>query len=206
MLVEQLMTREVEACRPDSTLAAAADIMWRRDCGVVPVVDEEARVVGVLTDRDICIALATRGQTAHEALASEVMSREVQTCTAADDVEEALAVMRRARVRRLPVLDGQARLAGILSLCDVVLNARRGGGKRHVSRGDAFRTLRAVSRPYDAPAEEAGEEAGEEEDRDEYESPRPKFTRTREMPFADLSAGRTPARAPAPARDDAPET
>jgi CBS domain-containing protein len=183
MLVEQLMTREVEACRPDATLAAVADIMWRRDCGVVPVVDEEARVVGVLTDRDICIALASRGQTGHEVRADEVMSREVQVCTAADDVEEALSLMRRARVRRLPVLDGQERLAGILSLRDVILNARRGGSKRHVSRGVVFRAMRAISRPHDAPIDDAPDDA----DRDEDELPRPKFTRTRQTPFVDMT-------------------
>jgi len=207
MLVEQLMTHEVEACRPDATLAAVADIMWRRDCGVVPVVDEEARVVGVVTDRDICIALASRGQTAQEVRVGELMTNHVHTCTADDDVEEALAVMRRERVRRLPVLDGQARLAGILSLRDVILNARRGGGKRHVSRGEAFRTVRAVCRPHDAPADEAAEEA----ERDEDELPRPKFTRTRQTPFADMDHGRgASSHAPAPGaartgKDDPPE-
>jgi CBS domain-containing protein len=199
MLVEQLMTREVEACRPDSTLAAVADIMWRRDCGVVPVVDKEGRVVGVVTDRDICIALASRGQTAHEVGAAEVMSREVHACTADDDVDEALALMRRARVRRLPVLDGQSKLAGVLSLRDVILNARRGGGKRHVSRGDAFRTMRAVSRPHGAPADDAPDEA----DHDEEELPRPKFTRTRQTPFADMNHEQPPSGKSSPGRGDA---
>jgi CBS domain-containing protein len=198
MLVEHLMTREVEACRPDSTLAAVAEIMWRRDCGIVPVVDEEARVVGVLTDRDICIALASRGQTAGEVRAEEVMSRHVHACTAEDDVEEALALMRRERVRRLPILDGGSRLAGILSLRDVVLNAKRGGSKRHISRGEAFRTMRAVCRPHDAPADEPADEA----EADEMEAPRPKFTRTRQTPFADMSREQSAA---APEHDESRE-
>jgi CBS domain-containing protein len=168
MLVEQLMTREVEACRPDSTLAEAAALMWRRDCGVAPVVDEGGRVVGVLTDRDICIALATRGQTAHEVRAAEVMARPVHACTAVDDAEEALALMRRARVRRLPVLDAAGRLAGLLSINDLLRHARRGKGKRRVSRREVLRTLRAIGRPHHLPAESPDEDDDAQDDsRDE---------------------------------------
>lgn len=182
MLVEQLMTREVEACRPDSTLAEAADVMWRRDCGVVPVTDEESRVVGIITDRDICIALATRGQTAHEVYAADIMSKTVHTCTAADDLDEAIAIMRRERVRRLPVLDGQEHLVGILSIRDVILNAKRGGSKRHVSRGDAFRTMRAICRPHDAPTETPDDDA--EDSMPDDDAPRPRFTRSRDAASA----------------------
>jgi CBS domain-containing protein len=152
MLVEQLMTSEVEAGRPDSTLAEAAAIMWRRDCGVVPIVDAEGTVVGIVTDRDVCIALASRGQTAHEVRAAEVMSNPVHTCNAVDDVEEALALMRRQQVRRLPVLDARGRLAGLLSINDVIRHTKRGKGRRHISRRDLVRTLKAIARPHRAAA------------------------------------------------------
>src|SRR5687768_12671334 len=128
MLVENVMTRDAEGCRPEDSLAAAAAVMWRKDCGVVPVVDEGGRIVGVLTDRDICMALATRPQTASEVSVAGVMSREVLSCKATDDIRDALEIMRGGQLRRLPVLDSEGRLAGILSVSDIVLHSDRGKG------------------------------------------------------------------------------
>lgn len=177
MLVERLMTRDVEACRPESLLTEAAAIMWRRDCGVVPVVDSEQRVIGIITDRDICIALATRPRVASEVRVGEVMSRPVHACTEVDDVAEALELMMRERVRRLPVLDGRDKLAGILSLNDVILHSERGKSKKHVSHRETMRTLKAISLPHEARAGEQSEtsfdaaakggEAGREKSRKE---------------------------------------
>ncbi|HEV3470972.1 MAG TPA: CBS domain-containing protein [Pyrinomonadaceae bacterium] len=147
MLVEDLMTREVEACRPESSLAEAAAVMWRRDCGAVPVVDEGGAVVGMITDRDICMALATRRAYAADVHVGEVMAGGVISCTPEDDVQEALEVMRERQLRRLPVVDSQGRLAGILSVADVVRRARKGGGKRRVKRREALATIKAILRP-----------------------------------------------------------
>ncbi|MDQ3805009.1 MAG: CBS domain-containing protein, partial [Acidobacteriota bacterium] len=143
MLVEDLMTREVEACRPESSLAEAAAVMWRCDCGAVPVVDGGGGVVGMITDRDICMALATRREYAADVRVGEVMAGVVVSCTPEDDVQEALEVMRRRQLRRLPVVDSQGRLAGILSVADVLRRTRKGGGKRRVKRRDALATLKA---------------------------------------------------------------
>lgn len=186
MLVERLMTRDVEACRPESLLSEAAAIMWRRDCGVVPVVDAERHVVGVVTDRDICIALATRPRVASEVRVGEVMSRPVHTCTEVDDLSEALELMRRERVRRLPVLDGGDKLAGILSLNDVILHSDRGKSKKHVSHRETMLTLKAVSTPHDARADATTETPSETEPASEAatyvsedEPERPKKERTK---------------------------
>lgn len=62
MKVQDIMTADVETCRLDDTLDRPAAIMWERDCGVVPVVDDESRIVGMLTDRDICMAAYTQGR------------------------------------------------------------------------------------------------------------------------------------------------
>ncbi|MCA1636095.1 MAG: CBS domain-containing protein [Acidobacteria bacterium] len=153
ILVENVMTRDVEACGPEDTLAAAASVMWRRDCGVVPVVDEERRIVGIVTDRDICMALATRPQVASEVRVAEVMSREVRSCNAVDDIQEALETMRRERLRRLPVLDGGGKLAGVLSTSDIVLHSDHGKSKRHVSHREAMSLLKAISQPHEATEE-----------------------------------------------------
>ena len=162
MLVESLMTREVESCRPESTLAEAAAVMWRRDCGVVPVVDEDQRVVGLVTDRDICMALSMRGERASEVRVSEVMARGVQTCTPVDDVREALEAMGRLQVRRLPVVDSRGRLVGVLSISDVVRHTRKGKGRKHVSRRAALAALRALCAPHGSGAEEVSDAAAEE--------------------------------------------
>ena len=148
MLVEKVMTSDVETCLASNTLAEAAAVMWRRDCGAVPVVDEERRVVGVVTDRDICMALATRGQLASEVKVGDVMTGPARTCTTVDDVREALDVMKGAQLRRLPVVDGAGRLAGILSVNDIILHADRGKSKKHVSHADAMAVLKAISTPH----------------------------------------------------------
>jgi len=144
------MTSDVEACRASDTLSEAAAVMWRRDCGAVPVVDEERRVVGVVTDRDICMALATRGQLASEVRVGDVMTGPARTCTTADDVREALDVMKGAQLRRLPVVDGTGRLAGIISINDIILHSERGKSKKHVSHADAMAVLKAISSPHRA--------------------------------------------------------
>ena len=158
MLVEKVMTSDVEACLASNTLSEAAAVMWRRDCGAVPVVDEERRVVGVVTDRDICMALATRGQLASEVKVGDVMTNPARTCTTVDDVREALDVMKGAQLRRLPVVDGAGRLAGILSINDVILRSARGKGKKHVSHADTMAALKAINAPHHGAA--AGKKSG----------------------------------------------
>jgi CBS domain-containing protein len=159
MLVESLMTREVEASRPESTLADAAAVMWRRDCGVVPVTDEEGRVVGVVTDRDICMALSMRGERAGEVRVAEVMARDVEVCTPVDDVREALEAMARRQVRRLPVVDSRGRLVGLLSINDIIRHTRKAKSKKRVSRRATLAALRAVCAPHGAGVEEHSDDA-----------------------------------------------
>jgi CBS domain-containing protein len=123
MILQEVLTADVKACRPDTDLAAAAKMMWDGDCGVVPVVNEERRIVGMITDRDICIAAATRATAPSNIPASQVMSTEVHTCRPDDDVRAALKTMKEHRVRRLPVVDQQQRLVGIVSLNDLAARA-----------------------------------------------------------------------------------
>ncbi|MGH9945089.1 MAG: CBS domain-containing protein, partial [Pyrinomonadaceae bacterium] len=119
MKVSDIMTGDVRACRPENNLAEAARVMWERDCGSVPVVDTSNRVVGMVTDRDICMAVATQNRLASEIRAGEIGLRQVITCSPEADVAAALALMQREQVRRLPVVDAQGALVGILSLHDV---------------------------------------------------------------------------------------
>src|SRR5262245_54511664 len=123
MKVKDLHTSDVRACSPDTNLAAAAQIMWDCDCGIVPVVEDQ-KVVGVITDRDICIAATTRSAAPAAIAVRHVMSTgKVHSCLPDDDVRTVLATMGTHRVRRLPVVDRQNRLVGIISLSDLVRRA-----------------------------------------------------------------------------------
>jgi CBS domain-containing protein len=124
MKVKELMTSNVKCCTLDTNLAAAAKIMWEGDCGALPVTDERGKLVGVITDRDICIAGATRSRTEGEIPVQDVISRALYTCAPGDDVRVVLETMRAQKVRRLPVVDHAGRLAGIVSLHDIALQSR----------------------------------------------------------------------------------
>ena len=124
MKVKDLMTSAVKSCSPTTDLAAAAKIMWEGDCGAVPVTDDRGKVIGIITDRDICIAAATRSRMEGEIPVQEVISKNLYTCAPGDDVRAALDTMRSRKVRRLPVVGHDGKLAGILSLHDIALQAR----------------------------------------------------------------------------------
>ncbi|HEU4407108.1 MAG TPA: CBS domain-containing protein [Polyangiaceae bacterium] len=147
MHVHEAMTPEVASCSPESTLDRVAQIMWERDCGCVPVTDAEGRVVGVITDRDVCIAAWTQGKRLSEIPTSLVMSREVYTCGPADTLDGAEAVMRQRRVRRLPVVDASGRLVGVLSLGDLAPSQGEGRAATGPGASSVFATLRWVSEP-----------------------------------------------------------
>ena len=123
MKVQDAMTSGVRSVRPSSTLAEATGIMWDVDCGIVPAVNQRNEVVGVVTDRDIAIALGTRDQTASNVRVAEVMSTQVVGCAPGDTLAEALSAMQAHRVHRLPVLGTGGVLLGMLSLNDIVLAA-----------------------------------------------------------------------------------
>jgi CBS domain-containing protein len=142
MKVHDLMTTAPETCRPTTNLAAAVEQLWRANCGALPVVDEAGRLVGIITDRDICIALGTRNRAASTILVESVMTRRVETCRAEEEVDAALARMRARRVRRLPVLDDQRKLVAMLSMNDIVLAAGPGG--KGVKPAAVLQTFKAI--------------------------------------------------------------
>ena len=127
MNVESLMTHDIEACNPDDSLTDAAMIMWRRDCGIVPVVRPDTQeVTGVITDRDICMAAATRHARTDDLYVRDVMTRDgVTTVTPSDSVRTAVQRMAEAQVRRVPVTDRSGVLVGMISLNDIALAAEK---------------------------------------------------------------------------------
>ncbi|MBD0325318.1 MAG: CBS domain-containing protein [Pyrinomonadaceae bacterium] len=147
MKVREIMTIDVGSCGLETNLAAAARIMWDKDCGSVPVLDSEGRAIGLITDRDICMALATRNNLASELTVGDVVGGALTSCAPEDDVSVALRKMQDEQLRRLPVVDGEGKLVGILSLNDVILHSKRGKSKKgaHVSHGEVMNTLKALS-------------------------------------------------------------
>lgn len=131
MKIRELMTVQPESCGPETNLSAAAMIMWRNDCGVVPVVGENHKVLGVLTDRDICMAVATRHCAADTVCARDLMSGRLVSVGPDDDVEVALDLMRLEQVRRLPVVGPDDTLVGIISMNDLILHTATERGRRH---------------------------------------------------------------------------
>jgi len=118
--VGSIMTRNVVSCSGNDSLHRAAQIMWDRDCGAVPVVDAEGRAVGLVTDRDLCMAAYTRGRPLHAISVSSLLSGQLYTCLATTSVDEAISRMRLHRIRRLVVVEGkEQRLVGMLALADL---------------------------------------------------------------------------------------
>lgn len=141
MKVEQLMTPAPATCGLSDNLAQAVERMWDANCGIIPVVDDTARVIGVMTDRDICVAAATRGLSPGAIAVSEMQRRPVVACRPDDDLETALDLMRQHHVRRLPVTTGEGILHGIISVDDITLVA---GTRNAVSAADLLRTLKGI--------------------------------------------------------------
>ncbi|KFA89625.1 CBS domain-containing protein [Archangium violaceum] len=120
MKIRDVMTPDAVAAHPGTTLVAAAEMMRLLNVGSLPVVDGE-RVVGILTDRDIVVRGLALGFNPRTASVADVMTRNVQTCSVDDDVEDVAHQMRELQVRRLLVVDERERLIGIVSLGDLAM-------------------------------------------------------------------------------------
>jgi CBS domain-containing protein len=145
MKVKDVMTKDVRTCGLDSDLSAVARMMSMRDCGVIPVVDN-GQIVGVITDRDICIAAGSKNREPSMVTVSEVMTRRVYSCPPDAEIRDALRIMREKQVRRLPVIDAKGKLCGILSLNDVAIKARDAAKPEELSADDVEKTLEAICR------------------------------------------------------------
>ena len=150
MGVSQIMRRDVEICEPDDNLASAASRMWDGDFGCLPVVDRAGQVVGMVTDRDICMAALSRGQTLRDIPVSVAMAKKVLSCSPEATLIEAEELMRSGQVRRLPVIDSDAFLVGIISLNDLVRLAENESGRKNldVSAQEITATLAAICAPH----------------------------------------------------------
>jgi CBS domain-containing protein len=145
MRIKEIMSHPVVTCPTASTLDQAARLMWEFDCGIVPVINEDGRLAGVVTDRDICMAAYTQGRPLDAIPVSTAMARSVVAIHTDDLVERAEELMRDHQVHRLPVLDAESRPAGLVSMNDLARLAAR-ARKSGVDR-EFVRTLAAVCQP-----------------------------------------------------------
>lgn len=151
MYVSEIMTRKVASCVETDTLADAARLMAEVDCGAVPVVAQAAsrRLIGIVTDRDICMTAYRTGKPLGEIRVHDAMTAPARTCSADASASEAEYVMRDAGVRRLPVVDEHGTLIGLLSLADLAREAEheRRLSQPAVSRLEIGATLAAICAP-----------------------------------------------------------
>jgi CBS domain-containing protein len=151
MYVSEIMTRKVASCADTDTLADAARLMSEADCGLIPVVMQATsdRLIGVVTDRDICMAAYRIGKPLGEIRVRDAMTTAVRTCSADSSASEAEYVMRDARVRRLPVVDERGALIGIVSLADLAREAEHERKLREpaVDRIEIGAVLAAICEP-----------------------------------------------------------
>ena len=144
ILVEDIMTRTPWCCKPETNLAEVAELMWKHDCGVLPVV-AQGHVLGMITDRDVAIALGTRDVTAREVTAEEVATAPVTYCREDDDIHAALHLLGEARVRRLPVVNANDELVGMIGINDLILAARPMDGRQpELDDEEVIETMRRI--------------------------------------------------------------
>jgi CBS domain-containing protein len=149
MKIEHLMTGDVRTCGPNDNLSLVAQAMWDGDCGCLPVVDAERRVVGMITDRDVCMAAHLRGTPLWGITVAEVMAKVVYACRATEKISAAVDLMTEHRLRRLPVVDEQGRLAGLITLGSLAHSAAGKDKKKHsrVDSKDVAALLNAITSP-----------------------------------------------------------
>jgi CBS domain-containing protein len=149
MKIRDLMTADIRTCSADHPASRAAALMWEADCGCVPVVDSEQRVVGLITDRDLAMAAYLQSLPLDQISVESAMSRDVAVCSPLDTPEAAELIMQQRRVRRLPVVDDAGVLVGMISLADIVYHMARtqtfgADGMSWISIG---RTFAAICEP-----------------------------------------------------------
>src|SRR5512147_1902179 len=117
----EVMTKNPVCCLPIDSVAKAAGLMKSENIGSIPVIENEQthKLVGIVTDRDLALTIVAEGRDANATKVEEVMTREVVTCRADDDLQKALDAMAEHQLRRIPIVDNDNRIVGIIAQADV---------------------------------------------------------------------------------------
>ena len=149
MRISELMSKPVITCPRSGTLDHAARLMWEFDCGIVPIVDDNGRLTGVVTDRDICMAAYTQGRALRDIPFTVAMASPVVAVHVDDVIETVELLMHDNRVRRVPVIDNDGRPVGLVSMNDLARLAAR--SRRSGVDRELVRTLAAICQPRQHP-------------------------------------------------------
>lgn len=154
MKVQEVMSTPAITCGAGANVGQAVQLMWEQNCGLLPVVDEAGRLAGVVTDRDICIAMGTRNRLPGDVTVGEIATQKVYTCRPGDDIHEALGTIATMHVRRLPVVDANGVPQGLLSMDDILLHGdlNKWEGYCELSSEEILRSLKALYGGQLAPA------------------------------------------------------
>lgn len=149
MMVSQLMSRNIAACGPSDSLSDAAAKMWDEDVGCLPVIDAQGRVLGIVTDRDACMAAYTQGQPLTGISVDSAMARHVYSCLPTDRIDQVEALMKARQVRRVPVIDREGHLVGLISMNDIARESARelSSRIREVTPDTLVSTLAGICQP-----------------------------------------------------------
>jgi CBS domain-containing protein len=148
MKVKDVMTTNPRFCRPKDTLAQVVESMWEGDCHILPIVDRTNRVTGVITDRDVALGVWRKDRAPRDIRVDELPLARLYTCATTDDVDDALRIMRRALVRRLPIIDENEKLVGILSMDDLALHVKEPEGtKNGLTAQKVAEAIKAICSP-----------------------------------------------------------
>ena len=147
MKVKDIMMETPYYCQPETNLGSATELMWNANGGFLPVESAEGKVIGVITDRDICVALGTRNRPAGEVTVAEVLTGKLYSCAPDDDIHMALQTLKEAAVRRLPVISQKGMLVGVLSMDDILLRAEPSslGKEPELTSDEVVRTFRSIT-------------------------------------------------------------
>ena len=146
MKVREVMTPSAVCSEPETNVGAAVELLWSHNCGMLPVVGRDKRLIGVVTDRDICIALGTRNRLPGDLTVGEIAITPVFTCKPEDEIHEALGTMAEKQVRRLPVVNDEGVPQGILSMDDIITHGdlNRWEGCCELSSEEIIRSLKRL--------------------------------------------------------------
>ena len=147
MKIKHVMTKDPTCCVPSDTAERAAKIMRDADAGVVPIIENEQsrKVIGIVTDRDLCMNIIAEGRDPRTTQVHESMTTTVVSCSPQDSVDKATELMRENQIRRIPVVDEQHQLLGIVAIADIV-------GRADLRTTETHEMLKTVSAPTREPS------------------------------------------------------
>ncbi|MBW7469895.1 CBS domain-containing protein [Marinobacter sp. M216] len=151
MSIKNIMHKNILCCDMESSLEQVATEMWNDDLGIVPVIDREKKLVGVITDRDIAIAAALKHKPLWDIAASELVEgKTCHFCHPEDDIHDVLKMMSEAQIRRVPIVNEQREVVGMVGVKDIAEHTARTGkamGTDEFSSEEFLGTVRQICRP-----------------------------------------------------------